>query len=173
MSATVTPVQETIYTVLRAFLLTLIDTEVIQGLGNRVSAPIGGFIAMTAGLTNRLSTNISAYNDPGAGQGTKSSSASMSYTVQVDCYGPVSSDWASIIYTMFSDTYACEQLAPTIQPLYADSPIQLPLVASEDEYEQRWMVSLVLQFNPVVAVPQEFADTVVVDLVNVDTTFNL
>mgnify|MGYP001595558726 CR=1 FL=1 len=174
MSASVTPTQDSIFIGLRAFVLTLITTEVIQGLGNRVATPKGSFITMTATLQNRLATNISSYNDPGIGVGTKAVMQPTKYTVQIDCYGPLSSDWATIITAMWRDTYGCEQLAPyNMQPLQADNPAQMALVDGEDEYEQRWMITAELQANPVIVVAQEFADSVKIGIVNVEATYPL
>lgn len=171
MTAAVTPTQDAIYTVVRAFILSIISCEVIQGLGNRVPTPQGGFIAMTATAQSRLSTNVSSYNDPVTAPGTRTIGKSAAYTVQLDCYGPESSEWAAIIESMWRDEYACEQLGPTMQPLYCDEPRQLPVVDGEQEYEQRWMVSAVLQFNPDVTVTQEFADGFTVTAISVDAEF--
>lgn len=167
MTAPLTPVQDSIFIAVRAFILSLIDCEVVQGLGNRVPTPKGGYIAITAGRQTRLSTNVSSDN----GVDTRSVLKATAYALQIDCYGPLSSDWATIIETMWRDPYGCNALAPDMAPLYCDDPTNLPLVDGEDEYEQRWMISATMQFNPVVTVVQEFASALDLDLVSVDATF--
>lgn len=165
MTALVSITQEAVFTALRTFILSLIDCEVIQGLGNRVSTPTGSFIAMTAINQKRLSTNISVYTDPGVNPGTRGAMQPSQITIQVDCYGAESQDWAIILTTMLRDPYGCDSMAPTVQPLYADDPIQLALTDAEAEYEQRWLITAVLQYNPVVTLPQQFADVFEIELV--------
>jgi hypothetical protein len=171
MTASVTPTQNDMFVVLQAFIVGLIGLDidhVVQGLGNGVAMPLGGFIVMTELFQNRLATNVSTYADPTPTTGAKSSQQSTQVTVQLDCYGPDSADWAAILSTMLRDEYACEALAPTVQPLHADDPKMLPLVDGEQQYEQRWTVSAVLQFNPVVSTPMQFFDEVHVDFVEAD-----
>lgn len=167
MSAVITPTQDDIFVLVRAFVLSLIECEVVQGLGNRVPTPLGGYIALTATRITRLSTNVTTY-DHATNRQVKMPTQ---YAIQIDCYGPLSSDWATTIAAMWRDPYGCDQLAPNAQPLYCDDPSQIGLVDGEDEYEQRWMISAILQFNPVVTVSQEYADNLNLDVVSVDATF--
>jgi hypothetical protein len=171
MTATVTPTQQDVFTALRAFILGLITCEVVQGLGNGVPMPLGQFIAITALFQNRLSTNVDTYNDPVTVLGTKKSQQAVKYTIQIDCYGPLSGDWAAILSTMLRDEYACIALAPNVQPLSADDPKMMPLIDGEFQYEQRWMVTAELQYNPVTSVSQDFAAALKVGLVNIDATY--
>jgi len=70
--STVTPQLSDVYTALRTFLQSIVgqSVEVVQGLGNRVPMPVTpgavtpGFIAMTAIMSRRLSTNADSYTDP-------------------------------------------------------------------------------------------------------------
>jgi len=171
MTATVTPVQSDIFIALRTFILSLIACEVIQGLGNGVPMPLGGFISMTALYQNRLSTNVDAYLDPTPTTGSKTARQAVQYTIQLDAYGPDSSDWATILSTMLRDEYACLSMAPNVQPLYCDDPRQIPLIDAEAQYEQRWSINAVLQYNPVVSTPMQFFDAATVGLVEVDASY--
>lgn len=171
MSVNISPTQQTIFTALRSFILGLIDCEVIQGLGNNTPMPLGGFIAMTALLQNRLSTNIDTYTDPVIVDGTKDVMQPTQYTIQIDCYGAYASDWAVTICALFRDEYGCTALAPSVQPLHADDPKMIPLSDGEMQYEERWSITAALQYNPVISVPQQFADSLQVDLINVDANF--
>lgn len=172
MTATVSPSQSVVMTALRSFILSLIACEVIQGLGNGTPMPLGAFIAITPLFQNRLSTNVDSYADPTPTTGSKSAQASTQYTVQIDTYGPDSSDWAAILSTMLRDEYACLSMAPDVQPLSADDPRMAPLIDGEQQYEQRWTVTALLQYNPVVSTPMQFFDQAVIQpLVDVDAAY--
>lgn len=171
MSATVSPTQSDLFTALRAFILGLIPCEVIQGLCNGAPMPLGGFIAMTELFRTRLSTNTHGYADPTPTTGTTSATQAMQATVQIDCYGPSSGDWAAILSTMLRDEYGCNALAPSVQPLSADDPKMMPLIDGEMQQEQRWVVTVLFQINPVVSVPMQFFDAVTVGLVDVDASY--
>lgn len=164
MSATVTPVQQDVFTALRTLILSLITCEVVQGLGNGVPMPLGSFICMTALYQNRLSTNVDGYVDPITTIGSKTALQAIQYTIQIDCYGPLSSDWAAMLSTMLRDEYACLSMAPNVQPLSADDPKMLPLIDGEQQYEQRWVVTALLQYNPVVSTPMQFFTSVIVPI---------
>lgn len=158
-----TPVQDTLFIALKALIMAIVPgVEVIQGLGNGVPTPAGQFICMTASGQRRLRTNVSTYNGE---DGTRTVEQGTDYSIQVDCYGPLSSDHATAISTLWLDPYACDMLAPYgCQPLFVTDPSQSALVNGEENYEQRWMVTAVLQFNPVITVSQEFADDLNVSL---------
>lgn len=160
--------QDNLFLAVRAFVLSLIPgIEVIQGLGNGVPMPAGQFIALTASTQRRLRTNQSTYD---SGTGTRAVEQGTEYSIQVDCYGPQSSDHATKISTMLRDPYGCNVLEPYgCQPLYTSDPGQSALVNGEENYEQRWMLTAVLQFNPVITVAQEFADGAHVAFTNADT----
>ena len=171
MSAIVTPTQSDLFTALRSFILGLISCEVIQGLGNGVPMPLGGFIAMTELFQNRLSTNIHNYADPTPTTGTVSAQQAMQVTVQIDCYGPSSAEWAVILSTLLRDEYGCNAMAPNVQPLNADDPKMMPLIDGEMQYEQRWTITALLQVNPVVSIPMQFFDQAQVVLIDVDEAY--
>jgi hypothetical protein len=171
MTATVTPTQSDVFTALRTFILSLISCEVVRGLDNGVPMPLGGFIALTPLYQNRLSTNVDGYADPTPTTGSKTAQQATQSTIQIDCYGPDSGDWAVMLSTMLRDEYACLSMAPNVQPLHADDPKMLPIVDGEQQYEQRWAVTAVLQYNPIVSTPAQFFDAVSVDLVDVDVKY--
>jgi len=174
MTAAVTPTQAAMFVALQAFIMDVLGLDidhVVQGLGNGVSMPLNGFVAMTQIMQTRLATNVDAYNDPTPTMGTKNSQQSTQVTVQLDCYGLNAGDWASILSTLLRDEYACTSLAPSVQPLHADDPRLMPLIDGEQQYEQRWTVNAVLQINPVVSTPMQFFDKANVGLIEVDATY--
>lgn len=174
MPATISPPLTDLYTAVKAFLVDILPVDpdfVIQGLGNRTAMPAGPCVVMTAILNGRLRTNQVTWdeNDPAPTELTAEQGVQV--TMQIDCYGSDSMDWAEIIATLWRDDYGCTALAPTCQPLFSDDPRQIPLIDSEMQYEARWLVSAQLQYNPVVSTPSQFADTLSVALVNVDEKF--
>jgi hypothetical protein len=97
---------------------------------------------------------------------------STEFVMQVDVHGPSSGDNAQVISTLFRDGYAVDQLDGTgVTPLFAEEPRQMPFITGADQYEDRWTVDLHMQVNPVVTVPQQYADALDVDIVSVDAAF--
>lgn len=161
-----------IFRALRAFLLSFLpaNTEVIQGLDNAVAMPLGGFVVMTSLGNDRLSTVINNYPTT-ASPTTKSVLAPSKYSVQLDFYGPNSQSWSTQTQALFHDFYAADMMPANIQPLFADNPIQMPLVDAEMQYEQRWKLTAVMQYNPTITVSQQYAAAVNIGLKEVDTTY--
>lgn len=84
-------------------------------------------------------------------------------------------DIAASIGTMFRDDYAAGVLAesnPAIAPFYADTPRQVPFINDQQQVETRWSIDLHLQVNQTVSgLPQQFAETVLIGLVDVDAVY--
>lgn len=94
--------------------------------------------------------------------------------MQIDIHGSNSADTAQIISTLLRDDYAVRAFAaidPAVIPLYADDPRQMPFINAENQYEDRWIVEACLQANATIDMPQQFADTAVVGLINVDASY--
>ncbi len=96
------------------------------------------------------------------------------FSMQLDVHGPNSGDNAQAITTMLRDDYAVQQFATSglaITPLYADDPRQIPFINAEQQYENRWVIEAMLQVDPVITIPQQFADQLNVMLINVAATY--
>jgi hypothetical protein len=151
-----------IYTVLRTFILQYIpgSPTVIQGYPKRTAMPVGPFIAITAMLKKRLSTNIDSWQpttSPAPAPGPQTLEERQQVTIQMDVYGATSGEWADMLTALLRDNVGCLALAPTATPLYADDPVRAPLTNAEAQYEDRWIVQAVLQYNQVVTVGQDYA----------------
>jgi len=155
-----------VYTALGNFIvaqLGLNPGQVIQGYPNRTAMPSpasAGFVVMTAISKRRLRTNVdnfTATTSPAPAPGPVTSEQGQQVDVQLDCYGPAASEWSDILTTLLRDNIGCVALAPNCQPLYADDPIRAPLTNAEAEYEDRWIVTARLQYNPVTTTAQEYA----------------
>ena len=172
MSASISVTQTQLLTALRTFLLGVYDGEVIKSQQNRVPMPTGNFCTMTPLFLTGLSTSRSSYTDPGTNPGTESNERSTEWRVQLDFYGASAADSAATVAALIRTSYACDQLAATgMQPLYASEPKQTTLITAEQQFESRWTVDFIAQFNPVVQTPMDFADQLAVGLVDVDVAF--
>lgn len=172
--ATVANTVTDVYMKLGAFVaaqLGLAAGQVVQGYPNRVAMPVGPFVLMTAMLKKRLRTNVDNYAgtaEIAPAPGPVTAEQGQQLTVQLDCYGPLSSDWSDILSTLLRDNVGCQALLPVCQPLYADDPIRAPLTNAELQYEDRWIVQAVIQVNPIVTTAQDYAVVLgPIDLVDV------
>ncbi len=172
----VTPLSQDVYTQLNGFLASIVGSAVpiVQGLGNRASMPpddANGFIAVTEITRRRLRTNQHTTGFNVADPTDITTTEGVALTIQIDVYGPTSDDQAQMISTLFRDPYGCNALAPVCQPLHADDPRMMPLIDSEAQYEQRWTVGALLQYNPATTTAMQFANALNVDLINVDEAY--
>lgn len=98
----------------------------------------------------------------------------MKVTMQLDVHGPKSADNVALITTLFRDEFGVDQFRASgfdVTPLYMSDPRQGPFLNDEDQIEQRWVIDCVMQCNPIVTVPQEFADALNVTLIEVDASY--
>jgi hypothetical protein len=165
-----------VFPALQAFVaqVTGLDPSVvIQGIQNRSAIPVAspGFVVMTAVYQRRLRTNVDTWDTTSTHPATISAEQGTELRVQLDCYGAASGDWAAMLSTMLRDEVGCLALAPYSQPLFVEDAKMAPLVDSESQYEQRWTLDAILQYNPVTTVPQQFMGEAAVTLVNVDEAY--
>jgi hypothetical protein len=95
-------------------------------------------------------------------------------TIQLDVHGPASADNAVIIAGAFRDGYAFEQFQSygyDVAPLYTTDPRQIPFLNAEQQIEQRWVLEAVLQCNPILTIPQQYAGALSAALVEVDASY--
>lgn len=96
------------------------------------------------------------------------------FTVQIDVHGPNSGDNTQVITTLFRDEWGVRkfrELNPEVAPLYADDPKQIPFFNGENQVENRWGITAVMQANEVVEMPMQFADEAHVTVIEVDAAF--
>jgi len=92
--------------------------------------------------------------------GTNTAQQFTKVTIQLDVHGPNSADNAQIITTLFWDNYAVLLFAQSgfdMAPLYTSDPRQIPFINGEQQYEDRYIIEVVLEANPIVTTPQQFA----------------
>lgn len=158
MPATVTPSKDTVFAAIRAFVLSVISAEVVQGRDNLVS-PIYDGVVVTPLFAHRIATNSHEYHDPVTETGTETTTGNAQLTIQIDCYGPHSAEWASIISTLWRDEIACVSMGEDVQPIDADEPQAIDFYTPDEmAFVQRYMITARCQYNPAVVTPMTFLD---------------
>ena len=102
--------------------------------------------------------------------GTKTLFNPVKMTIQCDVHGVRSCDNAHVITTAFRDVYGTDKFSESgknIFPLFSTDPKQMPFTNSEKQVEERWVVDLTVQANPVVTVSQQFFDQLILLTKNV------
>lgn len=174
MSLAVTPTLDDVAVKIRDFLVSIVPTgtPVIRGPVNRAPLPKAPCVIFTYLFQTRLRTNLHTDDDPFPTPGGETTTEQGTKVhVQMDFYGDESNDWAVLASMLWRDQYACDIMAPDATPLYSDDARMVPLVTGEEQYLERYAITAYLQWNPVTVTPQQFADTLDVTLIEVDSTY--
>lgn len=133
--------------------------QIVRAQVNRVPPPHDSFVLLTELLQVDLETP-SALND----------AAQVSITgpkridVQIDFYGPAAGDQCAAVKTVYRTAYSPAQFPDGIKPLYCSNGIQSPLITAEQQYESRWTLTVSLQYNPTVVIPQQSANALALNI---------
>jgi len=174
MSQDVTPTINNWTVKVAAFLQSIVPvgTQVIRAPVNRAAVPKAPCVIYTVLFQKRLRTNlhtdVDTFPTPG---GAVEIEMGTEEHLQIDFYGPNAGDWCAATAMLWRDEYGCNMLNPEASPLYTDDARMVPLVTGEEQYLERYVLTAVLQTNPVTTVSQQFADTANVGLINVDSTY--
>lgn len=166
-----TPTDTDIYTAVRAWLLSILpgNVRVIQGQQNRAAPPPGPFISMTLIGRERIATNGTEYTDT-----KRIVSEQVKRTMQLDLFGSASGDMMQVVTALWRDFQASDYFRNSggiLSPLYTSSVRQLGFINGAKQYEDCWSVDLAFQTTQKISIPQQFADTLSIDLIEVDTTY--
>lgn len=137
--------------------------QVFKGFQNSTATATGDYVVLSPGVKLRQDQGRRSYApdtlDPLTG--VVNVARHTTYSYQVDCYGQLGADVADIIAIAWRSLWGCDKLeGAAITPLYADEPVQLNIVNSENIYEQRFMLKLYAQVNQIIGLPQDFFNTV-------------
>lgn len=171
MTVTIDITEVQIVTAMRTFLLDVLPdgVEVVRGQQNLVGEPDGAdFVVMTPAVRTRVSTNVDSWSsDPDTD--TIQIQRGTFVDMQLDIHGPNSADNGQIITTVWRDEWAVDAIPGMIfAPLYATDGHQLPYINGEKQYEDRWVIDLLLHVKPTITVSQQFADAITINLVEAD-----
>lgn len=142
--ATVT--HDAIYTEVRAYLLGLFlcsPETVIQGYQNGSPLPPNA-VVMTVLFDVGLDVPVSHY-DPITD--TTVVQQSVEVTMQLDFYGEQAGTRARHVSNLWKSHYTATALT-VCKPLYSKDPRRMPIVNEQAQYEDRWSVDVLLQYNP-------------------------
>ena len=88
----------------------------------------------------------------------------------MDLYGPASGDWAAIVIALWRSEMTMNFMATYgLTPLWADDPVEMSLVNGEEQYEERWVTQLHINYQPSVTFAQQSMAAAQVGIVNVET----
>lgn len=164
--------EDNVMTTLGAFLDLYVSCEVIQAQVNRVSMPSNGtteFVTMTQKSMKQLSKPADFNNST-----EKTILTKFQFTVQLDFYGEKGVDRASSIAALLRDESGADFFDASgydMQTLYAGDAHQMPLITGEQQYLARWTMDTVFQINQIITLPIETANTITVDIINVNAAF--
>ncbi len=150
---------------LKAFLVPFMSgAQIVRGQVNRVALPSNPCAVLTEILQVDLSVPSADYQppvDPAPAIGTATLHGPSRIDVQVDFYGAQAGEFCKTAKTAFRSFWGYDHFPANIKPLYTSDGVQSPLTTGEQQYESRWTLTVSMQYNPTVTVPQEFADEAV------------
>lgn len=130
-------------------------SEIVRAQVNRVPMPSGECVVLTELFEVDLEYSTVSYNSVDSLANVKGPTR---IEIQIDFYGPNAGDYCKAVKNVFRSIYIEGKFPDGVKPLYCTDGIQSPLITGEQQWQSRWTVTAALQYNPVVAVPQEFAD---------------
>jgi hypothetical protein len=86
--------------------------------------------------------------------------ADFEYSVQADFYSPDAESWAMSAELLWRDKIAWYSMPDGMKPLYSEGRQQLPIVAAEAQWIQRWTLTLVLDYQPTWSQPTQAATAI-------------
>lgn len=158
-----------VYTAVKAFagLIVPANTPVLRGQQNRIPMPsVPCVILTTLGAPNRIGTNTEnteAVLSNGVITGfTAAVTADFEYRVQADFYSPDAETWAMSAEMLWRGTIGFTAMPAGMKPLYSEDRRQAPIIAAENQWIQRWVLTLVLDYQPTWTQPTEAATSLTV-----------
>lgn len=136
--------------------------QIVRAEVNRVAPPNGSFVELTELGQTDLSYPRMWYSDTSLQTNIVGPKC---LTVQADFYGPLSGDWCAAVKQAFRSAYGARQFSAGVAPLYTDDGRQAPLVSGEQQYIRRWVLTMALQYNPVIVMDWQSADELKMALV--------
>jgi hypothetical protein len=128
-------------------------TAILRGQQNRIPMPdVPCVILTTIGTPKRIGTNADGtapviVDDELTGF-TASVTADFEYRVQADFYSPDAESWAMSAELLWLDNIAFTAMPQGMKPLYSEGRMQLPIIGAENQWLQRWVMTLVLDYQP-------------------------
>lgn len=154
---------------------TILDGATVFGTGVTPGTTVTGTLGGTGGTGDYIVSPSQIVPSQQMSSGHMHVTQPLDATVQLDVHGPNCGNNARIISTLFRDADGVRRFVEEgdiAAPLWAEDPRQIAFVNDQNQYESRWVVEVHLQVNEtVLGIPQQFAGTLAVDLINVDAAY--
>lgn len=157
MSAVLSTAHRELYREIRLYLLGMFpgaEQQIIQAYQNNEPAPANAIVMQA--LFERNLDETSTYYEPALEQASAHSSVDV--RMQISFYGPEGEKRSRTLYSLWKSPYTTSRLE-LCQPLYALGRDRRPYINESNQYEDRWIVDLSLQYNPRVTYAQDFTDS--------------
>ncbi|MDC9591149.1 hypothetical protein PSI23_18110 [Xenorhabdus sp. XENO-10] len=141
--ATITVTHENLFAEVRKYLIELFQCDVVQGYQNDVPVPENGIVMHV--LFERDIDYIANYYHHESSEITAQRSVEL--TMQLDFYGDDADSRARVVANLWQSGYTTARLKKC-QPLYSESPRKMVLVNEANQYENRVILEIKLQYNP-------------------------
>ena len=136
------------------------SNNIFAGYGNKVELPLdNNYIVFTVLNPYRTGTPL-VENTSTLAKGNLTSHQDFRLEVQIDFYGNFAFDRACDIINISRTEFLCSFFKPyKIQPIACEDARNLTGISGEDEYVERWEVSLEIDYRDAVSVNQEVFNT--------------
>lgn len=145
------------------------EQNIFSGYNNKVELPsTNNYIVFTIQNPFRTGTPL-IINESTEDKGIITSYQDFRLEVQIDFYGDFSFDRANDIINISRTDFLCSFLESyNVQPIACDDARNLTGVGGEDEYVERWMVRLEIDYRDAVSVSQEVFNTAELNLLETE-----
>ena|SRR5690554_1483459 len=144
-----------LYREIRLFLLGLFPDatmQIIQSTQNNQPLPENA-IVMQVLFDSNMDESVTTYNPPNEAMVQNS----VEVRVQLDFYGPMAESRSRIVANLWKNYYGTDNME-VCKPLYVQSRQRHPYINDSNQYEDRFILDLGLQYNPTVTHAQDFAE---------------
>ncbi|MEY0837376.1 hypothetical protein AB7238_14205 [Providencia alcalifaciens] len=162
MAATISVTERDIFSELRPYLIELFECPVVVGYQNNVALP-KDCIVMFKLFTKNLD-QTSNYWDAETSEIT--AQTSIEGTFQLDFYGTEADSRADTVSILWRSPYTTARMKK-IQPLYSGEPRKNILVNESNQYENRVMLDIKLQYNPETSYQVDSVDSISIETTNI------
>lgn len=154
----ITPTVDDVIDALASFLDALFPGAVIvRAQQNRVPMPTDPCIVLTELFQTPLQKPQERYDLGNPNASTVTLALPSRLDVQIDFYGPQAGDWCQTVQVAFRTLFAADSFPSGIAPLYTSDGVQSPLITGESQWESRWTLTVSMQYNNSVVMPQDYA----------------
>lgn len=160
--ATISVTERDIFIELHRYLTELFSCPVAQGYQNNVPIPENGIVMHM--LLERDLDYTADYWNPADEQMT--AQRSVEATFQLDFYGVEANSRARVVANLWKSSYTTDRMTKC-QPLDNGQPRKDVLVNQANQYENRMMLDITLQYNPETSYHVDSVDEISITTTNI------